>query len=148
MRCACFAGPGRRSTRRRYGAVALLLFALAGQLSSLWHLAVTRHAVCLEHGELIHTAEDGAGARAPAGTERRLAALQARDADGAEHGHDHCAVAAHRRSSVLFRVAASVGLAPPTTGHDAATHTAAARTSGREIFRFAPKASPPRELTV
>jgi hypothetical protein len=137
---------------------ALTLCAMAGQFASVAHLAVVRHAVCLEHGELVHedarsrvagtSARGGRDGRATDGraTDSRAndarASLQASEPSNAAHGHDHCGVAAHRRDSVVLR-APALGVALSGTIALVRSAEPRQRASGRAIFHVAPKCSPP-----
>jgi hypothetical protein len=132
---------------------ALTLCAMAGQFASVAHLAVVRHAVCLEHGELVHEDDRSrvAGASARGGRDGRAndsrandahASLQASEPSNAAHGHDHCGVAAHRRDSVVLR-APALGVALSGTVALVRSAEARERASGRAIFHVAPKCSPP-----
>jgi hypothetical protein len=121
---------------------------MAGQFASVAHLAVVRHAVCLEHGELVH--EDArsrvASASARGGRDGRAtdarASLQASEPSNVAHGHDHCGVAAHRRDSVVLR-APALGVALSGTVALVRSAEPRERASGRAIFHVAPKCSPP-----
>jgi hypothetical protein len=110
-----------------------------GSLSGLFHLALTRHQVCVEHGELIHAAHHAAAAGAPAPFDRpALATNVAPDADG----HDHCAVADHLRQAGLAPAAEEAPAAP------AATLRSPARSADRghapiALLSLSPKHSPP-----
>ena len=94
----------RHAPRRTSGtvyscrAVAVALLTLAGQLSSIGHLALSRHAICAEHGELIDVDEEVASAT-PASAEDDLFSIDATAGSRSAHGHDHCSLAAHRRAT-------------------------------------------------
>lgn len=121
---------------------------MAGQFASVAHLAVVRHAVCLEHGELVHEDDRsrvvGASGRAGQGgraTDAR-ASLQASEPSSAGHGHDHCGIAAQRRESALLR-APALGVVYEATIALARTAESREPGVGRAIFHVAPKCSPP-----
>jgi hypothetical protein len=153
---------------RRAGRVHAALTALAFALSSLFgliHEGTTTHVRCAEHGELI----DGAPVAAPTGgalvdharpvTASRGAALRAferqsrevQDDKGARvardvlvtHGHDHCAMASAMRESRAVPRAPAVAAAPVGIGQlDIAAPLLAVALHG-ELYRTAPKTSPP-----
>ena len=106
---------------QRAGALALVTTFLLVQLTGLLHLATQRHAVCGEHGELVHVGEAQAAppcAERPAGP--RGLALE--DALAPVH-HTHC------------------GLLPAVQPRDLDAHGALARTLAPPRVRAA---SPPR----
>src|ERR1700759_4215564 len=94
-----------RHRSARWGAATMLVLALAGQVSTLAHLALVKHAVCLEHGELIHDvdhARASVASLASRGSESTRLSLQTRDAEEAStHADDHCTVTAHRREQAV-----------------------------------------------
>jgi hypothetical protein len=136
----------RHRSSLRWGAVTMLVFALAGQVSTLAHLALVKHAVCLEHGELIHAAEHAqpSTARAPTRSESARVLLQTRDGEEAStHADEHCTVTAHRRAQAVFRAAPSVHVRLAAMSPAGLARPQAVRAFGRTVFHFAPKCSPP-----
>jgi hypothetical protein len=131
----------RSLASRRVAAAALLAFALAGQLANLAHLAVVHHEVCLEHGELMHSEEQGAR-RIASHADSALTTLRERES-GATHDHDHCGIAAHRRESALRSAPIRQLLDPSTPAAIAQRGEEPIRSCGRDILSFAPKCSPP-----
>jgi hypothetical protein len=76
-----------RLQRQRLGALALVWAFLASQMAGFLHLALERHEVCADHGELVHAAGDDAGpARERAAGEPSGAQLYGA-AERGEHGH-------------------------------------------------------------
>jgi hypothetical protein len=130
---------------QRYLALGLALFALIGQLSSSAHLLLVRHAVCPEHGELIHAASSEPSrtehTKAP---EAKASLVQASaDADELTDGHGHCSIAAQRRER---------GVPNAASARVAASESIVARSAPaqQQVFAFggallllAPKNSPP-----
>jgi hypothetical protein len=128
-------------TRHRSPAVALLALSVLvlGNLGSLAHLLLVRHARCHEHGELLH-AWQGSPATLPArGLER---VVQTSEAAAGGHRHEHCAVgAASRRDAVAGQTclpgARALFQAALSTSHDDCPQAV-----GR-VWMLAPKQSPP-----
>ena len=129
------------------------LTAFAFVLSSLFgliHEGTTRHVRCAEHGELIDggpavAAEVGtvAGhARLVHGAFGRGAAVRELDAI-ALHGHEHCTLASAMRESRVVPRAPVVAPAPVAVGALELAVASAAIAHHRELYRTAPKTSPP-----
>lgn len=126
---------------------ALLLIALfvACQMAGLLHMAMVRHAVCPADGDLIHPGSDGRAAlRSAAPDEKQPASLAARSTAHAEHGHDHCLLAAQRGSEKLVRPVRQGALPAPAAPAPPGSTQEAPRCAGFiALFRLAPKTSPP-----
>jgi hypothetical protein len=166
------AGSGGRFPVRRAGRVHAALTALAFVLSSLFgliHEGTTTHVRCAEHGELIdggpaiasptsgapvsHAQSVTAGvlARGAAirSSERRSREVQddprAREARDAivTHGHEHCAMASAMRESRVVPRTPVVVPAPVAVGQLAAAPPLVAVARNGELYRTAPKTSPP-----
>jgi hypothetical protein len=130
--------PRSRSGRAlQVAALVLAALGVVSQLAGFAHLAYVRHVTCAEHGELIEAGAPAAVAP-PDAAETRMGAV----ASVAEHGHDHCAVALHRRqqarrTSVDELVSrAPEPAAPPHLEPRSAVLSIA-------VFLVAPKNSPP-----
>ena len=131
------------------------LTALAFVLSSLFgliHEGTTTHVRCAEHGELIDggpaIASPTSGApvshaqSVTAGSLARSAAIRSLDAV-VMHGHEHCAMASAMRESRVVPRPPVVVPAPVAIGKlDAASPLVAVALNG-ELYRTAPKTSPP-----
>jgi hypothetical protein len=128
------------------------LTALAFVLSTLFgmiHEGTTTHVRCAEHGELIDAGPAIAAATSSALVDHALtvsasrgAAFRALEAV-VTHGHDHCAMASAMRESRTVPRAPEVAPAPVATGHlDIAAPLIAVALHG-ELYRTAPKTSPP-----
>jgi hypothetical protein len=130
-----------------YLTAATAFVALLAQLSSIADLALFRHVVCPEHGELVHLEEEAAPspglAATPSNRGQVDVSIQAKAQWQADGRHDHCSLAAHRREIAtgartkipVSEVAQSLAVAR------IAEH--APRSSPVPIFRLAPKNSPP-----
>lgn len=128
-----------RAICARVAALGLALAAMLAQVGSYAHLAATRHVTCAEHGELV----DAGHLAAPTGAavdraESRYIAVE-RDAT---HGHEHCAVAPHRRARAIHEVVRSAvaAVAPARIGRSAVD---VAPPRAIDLIRLAPKGSPP-----
>ena len=118
--------------------IVTLLFA---QLAPLLHFALVRHAVCAEHGELIHV--DGvarfAYARAPSEVGR---VLRAAPAPSAEHEHEATlAVASAQVAGFVARAPAAI--APPASLEIVSPSVVTLPRASFALYRLAPKTSPP-----
>jgi hypothetical protein len=137
----------RQHFSQRWGAVTMLVFAFAGQVSTLAHLALVKHAVCFEHGEFIHDAEHvhaSVTSQASRGSASAHVSLQTRDAEEAStHADEHCTVTAHRREHSVFRAAPSLEVRLAAVAGAAPARHQPQRAFGRTVFHFAPKCSPP-----
>jgi hypothetical protein len=122
-------------------AVAVLLF--CGQLSSWVHLALVPHAICAEHGELIHVVQAPAfdGTPAPKAGESSLVASAPVEV---EHAHDHCQFGPHHRAPAMTAprapVVAENRVVPPRPPILGASAPAVRAIS---LYLLAPKTSPP-----
>jgi hypothetical protein len=130
------------------------LTALAFVLSSLFgliHEGTTRHVRCAEHGELIDggpaagatpSSMVASHARLVHAELRRGAAVRELDAI-ALHGHEHCTLASAMRESRVVPRAPVVAPAPVAVGALELAAASAAASHHRDLYRTAPKTSPP-----
>jgi hypothetical protein len=116
---------------RRLVAAALALALVAASVASVGHEIEERHEVCAEHGELIHV---GSGWVEASPTD----AIVEGDA-GVEHG-EHCLMAWVVQTSIDLSEAALQSPLPPAS---AGSSPALAAATGSELYRLAPKNSPP-----
>ncbi|HEX7479122.1 MAG TPA: hypothetical protein VF331_15055 [Polyangiales bacterium] len=127
-------------------ALVLVCGSVAGQLASFAHLALVRHSVCAEHGELIHSDEGGedhvgAARTLGSGVSRQAVLGVARGAEAA-HAHEHCLVITGRRDRTVHRAALTlVGCAGVQQVLAFATQSVAVVATN--VFAYAPKCSPP-----
>jgi hypothetical protein len=127
--------------RRILAAAAVALFFASG-LANLHHFQPLTHAVCSEHGKLVHIQP----AAFSAGSATRSAYTTAVESAGAAatmRGHDHCpmAAAAHARATAQPHP----HIAPAPCAPVAATFVSeqALRPAVIPPYRVAPKQSPP-----
>jgi hypothetical protein len=123
--------------------VVLAAVCLASQLSGLAHLALVPHLACAEHGELVELGPGGPEHRSLVQVEAS-GRVQASPAQVSQrHGHDHCVLAALRRTpACLERGPASVE-ARPSEEPVAGWRRVAPPGSGLPVLAVAPKSSPP-----
>jgi hypothetical protein len=148
-------GSGVRFPVRRVARVHAALTALAFVLSSLFgliHEGTTTHIRCAEHGELI---DGGPAVAGPSGTSAvsrvRMANPTAlgrsavvRDLEAiALHGHEHCALASAMRESRIIARPPVIAPAPVAIGDIELTVVRVAAAHHRDLYRTAPKTSPP-----
>jgi hypothetical protein len=127
-----------RFERRRARVVAVAF--LVAQLAGFLHLALERHAVCADHGELVHADPGDAHASEGVGAVSERGPSLAGGSEGTQHAHCGTLPAIqpkHAASGPSFRAAPA--LCEPC-GH--ATPKATARSSV-PILSLAPKHSPP-----
>lgn len=142
------------------GQAALLVLAfVAGQIGSYVHAAVERHAVCPEHGEIIHVPEHvpdhgthGLVPHRDSGLADEDARAEAspvvgdalRDASAAsdEHAHEHCYLCPASRES-LTPAPSGDALAAAMPDVVPFSLPAVVATSDRARYIIAPKTSPP-----
>lgn len=124
------------------GTLALLL--VASQLAGLLHLAAGRHAVCPEHGELVHVDEHGPGEIDLAPSETESPAWSGAQGPAAPDEHDHCTVAVSRAEPVICAVPWAVAMPAPVVA-PATVRPPSTRPRGPGIatWLIAPKQSPP-----
>ncbi len=133
-----------RSTSR-LPAMLIASLVVLGHVSGSAHLLFSRHAICPEHGEIIHLDEEISSATPVAAVAKSSAASLASSADvrSAEYSHDHCLVASYRRERVTLS-------SPPTSLWIASLSVRGVyllqdvpRSPLVALFRLAPKNSPP-----
>jgi hypothetical protein len=132
----------RRSGLGRGFALALASCVVAAQLSSFAHLLLVKHALCPEHGELIHAGEraDVRAQRAPgSGT----AVLARESGAAAALDHAHCPLAVQRRERVALLARVALVSVPPAVAEAVLCSRPLPSATLCELFRLAPKGSPP-----
>ena len=132
------------TTRRCVLPSSLALLCAALQLLSAAHHVLARHAVCPEHGELLHESRAAAHAdHAPSDVHPDGEALSAaHDPAAAEHAHEHCGVCSSRRD-VAIAPAAWAGAWTPAALVTRIDPARAEADLGRAGYDVAPKQSPP-----
>lgn len=125
-------------------ALLVLLLSLVAQGSSFVHFFLIEHAVCPQHGELIHADEAGHHPlHASTAPDTGHTAAQPAAAEAA-HAHDHCAVVSDRRERWACLASLGSVASPPEVEMLAAVRV---RTSSCvpavPLLLLAPKSSPP-----
>lgn len=154
-RIAAACGSGVRFPVRGAARAHAALTALAFVLSSLFgliHEGTTTHIRCAEHGELIDgrpavarpsstSAVSGARTANPAALGRSAVV---RDLEAiALHGQEHCALASAMRESRIAPRPPVIAPAPVAIGDLQLTVVRVAAAHHRDLYRTAPKTSPP-----
>ncbi len=117
-------------------AVGGLLAPVAGAL----HAASSRHAPCLEHGEMLEA--DGP-AHAPRDHARHSGAQFEAAGQSQAHGHEHCALLSLAHSRALPSCEAPRGLPLASLSESLPAAPGAAPRASLPLLHLAPKGSPP-----
>jgi len=129
--------PSRVRARRVQAALTALAFALAS-LFGILHEAATTHVRCAEHGEMIHrdatVASTEGSVHAAALGELRAEAIP---------GHEHCSLTSVTRESRLVPRPLDIASAPVASSAVATATPRALPARGGDLYRTAPKTSPP-----
>ncbi len=120
---------------RTRAALTALAFVLASVIG-LVHTATTQHVRCAEHGELIHGDAPSDVAVAPS-----TDAIAHQRPESTRHGHEHCSLA----TALHVTAVSSPSITNVSTATTAAPVIAGALlvVSHRDLYRTAPKTSPP-----
>jgi hypothetical protein len=125
-------------------ALALALLAAGGQFFNISHLLMVPHAICAEHGELVHvdtgprsTRHDAHAARDSASSAYRPGAI------GSTDPHDHCLISVFRKQTLAIHPAGSVLLPPRISPAVVSFENVIAPPRTVAILHLAPKSSPP-----
>lgn len=129
-----------RLPSQRQGALALVCAFLLAQLAGFVHLALERHAVCAEHGELLHVA-DSASSSAAAGHQERTGPSLADGSSGDAHAHCDVLPAVQPKQSVATGAPAR-SIEPLASAWNRAAPLAVAH-AAVPLLLLAPKQSPP-----
>jgi hypothetical protein len=127
----------------RTSAVLLGILALLAQGTQLGHMLLVEHAICAEHGELVHgEAHQAVEPWALDAAAGQSMALRPGFAAEQAHAHEHCGTASERRDAVASAALTPLGLvrldlivAPPA---ELSPHP-----RPRAQLSLAPKTSPP-----
>jgi hypothetical protein len=137
----------RPSVPRRALAGCAALLLVAAQGSNVAHLLLAPHAVCPEHGELVHAGELGAAhapvAAAAAGSLHETAISAAHDGAADEHDDEHCAALGARREHAIIGSACPCLSAAPADAVRLPANAGGAGHEARARYDVAPKQSPP-----
>jgi hypothetical protein len=129
----------KASAKRSASAFAVVT--LIAQIGSVAHFAFVKHVECADHGEMIDVAPDADELRPPAVTDGSSDAVRADRAKA--HGHEHCAVAAFRRTRAETRSTESSSSPVAIDRARRAAPTEREPLPSIAILDFAPKGSPP-----
>jgi hypothetical protein len=132
----------------RFAALALVLLSVGGQVAGVADLLLVRHAVCAEHGELIHVAAAQDAGSPRDGVKVGAASAGYHEAEPREvnDGHDHCGVSALRRERITLAKARAELLGASITCIEAALVARMAAPASFDLLLLAPKSSPPARL--
>lgn len=114
----------------------LLLTLLYAQFSATTHELTVRHAICPQHGELVDLDGRGAGAAAPV-------SLPGFTSAPFENHHQHCLFVSSRGKRDALRFEGAHSAPTPAISQSATIATVVMVESSRDLYRSAPKHSPP-----
>jgi len=129
--------PGSKSSRTTQATSLMVGIALLwGVLATSGHSRYIQHAVCGDHGELIHVRLGGSdeGTTTPHVIKRKRAT-------GGEE-HEHCGLHAASRETLVSELA-STSHVLPAAAISATIPVSSRRACGADAYRLAPKNSPP-----
>ena len=130
--------------RHRLATGLLLCLAIVAQIAPSVHLIAVKHTVCPLHGELMHA---GSSQASHVESSQKETFSQPEDLavdDASEHKHEHCTVAAHRRTAVAAPVfAAALTRAGPCLVLKHVAPSLSVRDTRVAFLLSAPKNSPP-----
>lgn len=135
--------PRHPARRRRSGTALIAALCLLVQVTATLHLVLVRHAVCPEHGDIVHADSSREAHTGP--TIGGAQATQIRSWSGTDEtvdADDHCQLLGERRD--LTRATALVVAVDAVATDVAARAPGAAPTVSRPLYLLAPKVSPPR----
>ncbi len=141
-----FIRPRGLGRRRHFRALLLIFFCLFGQYSGFTHLMTVRHALCPEHGEVIHSRLRGQAlppALSSAGQDGSAAQWTSGALSSSEDEHEHCLLLAQRRGQALPRLSPRPLVDSPAWGEQRLFSEELHRAPAVVLFRLAPKNSPP-----
>lgn len=128
-------------------AAALVAWLLVmGDVLGFVHQAAEAHAVCAEHGELVHTGDAHAGALAEPrdpGVGAEASAAPGTPHGGEHEAADHCRACASAHDPVALAVADRVPDGVIEESFASLASPVEIEVSGRAVHRVAPKTSPP-----
>jgi hypothetical protein len=134
----------KRSTGTRALALAAASCCLLGHGTNLTHFLFVRHAICAEHGDLVHAGEASEhAAAAHAGLATAAPALQTMPTSEPAHGDEHCAIVSDRREHALRSSSQELHAPAAADLAQSVAARAAPRAAVVPIFLLAPKSSPP-----
>ena len=125
-------------------ALAAILGVLAAPLLGTAHLTAVQHVVCPRDGELVEVHSGGitAGRASRAAALPAIASAESQSAESG-HGRDHCSFATHSLPRSTAMSDGAVSTVGPGTGFASVGCDASAARLAVDVYRFAPKSSPP-----
>lgn len=130
--------------RRPVNRVVSALIGVAFVLASLFgfaHEAATTHVRCAEHGEMMH------GGPRPVDLSAAKHGRVSAGGSAEVRGHEHCALASAMRESRVAPHVPSIVAAPVSIDNVATAPAARSVSRTFQLFRSAPKTSPPTTLS-
>ena len=122
---------------------ATVLAVLLAFPAHLAHFVLARHAVCAEHGELLHEPE-AQGTPHAVGSPSKSDGAKIDANSSVEHEHEHCAFASRGHDRTSFeRAPTELTIVPAIEPQRVLTAVVTVRSSRWLLFRLAPKTSPP-----
>lgn len=127
---------------RRTSFLVLALF-VVGSLAGSLHMALVRHAVCAEHGELVEVAPSSAGGTCDNAKHIRHPASWTAAPGAIDGEHEHCQIATQARERVVAWTPIRVVARTEPTVVPRVCATCPARLPAVSPLFLAPKHSPP-----
>jgi len=118
------------------------LFYVTQNLSAIAHLALVRHVVCFEHGELVDVEAWSSAVPASKGSPSSELDSQ-KSSSHSDHGHEHCGVLAHFRPHLFAPVFAGIPVRTGAVPDVAIVCRESSPALAIPIYQLAPKNSPP-----
>lgn len=127
----------RRGALCRWWPLLGVAFVILAWVANVGHLTLVPHAVCSDHGQLVHVGDaHGTHAAAPDHASRG----QSITADGGDHGHEHCWAAA---AEVTLTLSAGCAVACLLSWSVTAWRPTPRAAAYARRYLLAPKTSPP-----
>jgi hypothetical protein len=134
----------RSAAKLRVTTLVVFVLFLVGSIASSLHMALVRHAVCPEHGEVVHVAPTpDAPVCASAAHDHHDVRWAALPASSDDAGHDHCPVATQARVRDVAWTPVRVVVQKDGAPLARACAPASPRVPAFARFYLAPKHSPP-----
>jgi hypothetical protein len=125
-------------------AVSTILVHLAGTVGIYLHFAVVAHERCPLHGELVHRGHGGLIADSPPLVPESGRSTVERGCAGADESHDDCSLATALRRRAVEPVARVTQPVSAARRHSRSPSLSSPLARRRDVYRVAPKTSPPR----
>ena len=130
--------------KRAAVSVVAALSVLAGPILGTAHLTAVKHVVCPQDGELVEVRQGAVapGAESRFGSQSAIRATDSQRSEG-EHAHDHCTFATHSLPRSTAKSTISVLTVVPDATHASVARHRYADVWSVDVYRIAPKSSPP-----